>query len=388
MSEDPWIPAFLQGGAGFIISFLVVWLLMPPLIRFLRREGIVGVDEQKLEQPKVPETGGIGILVGMVAGLVVTALLVKLLPPSDIYTNFLLRKLPTTIYLSINKDDIFWRVIELILVVFAAGLVGLLDDFHPLKGRQKPTLTLLLTAVAFSPFVAYYFILRGMYPNNPEKLSVMFTPYIEIPGHPPVSLTILFPFIAMFAVTIGANAVNMMDVYNGVMPATTGVVAGSLLISAYILGRIEAYYLLLPFLGAVGAYYLFNRYPARVFSGDVGSFGIGAGLVAIAFLARLEIVLLIAMIPFILNAMDTLLTVGLRERRDMDARPTLLTSDGKLAVNTDPRAPVPLANLLLLDGPKTEKELIRQFIYIVAFSSVLGILTAVITLLIRLTFLS
>jgi UDP-N-acetylglucosamine--dolichyl-phosphate N-acetylglucosaminephosphotransferase len=164
------------------------------------------------------------------------------------------------------------------------------------------------------------------------------------------------------------------------MPGTVEVVAISLLIAAVILGRVEAIYLLLPFIGTMGAYYLFNRYPAKVFSGDVGSLAVGAALVTIALVSRLEIVLLMAMIPFIVNGLNTLLSAGFRERREMKARPTYLTPDGKIAANPDPAAPVPLANLFLLDGPKTEKEMTRMYLYTVALSAVLGIITALIML--------
>ncbi len=216
--------------------------------------------------------------------------------------------------------------------------------------------------------------------GSPKALSFLFTPYIDLPFYGTVTLTILFPLIALIAITIGANAVNMMDVYNGVMPATVEIVAISLLISAVILSRIEAIYLLLPFIGTIGAYYLFNKYPAKVFDGDVGSLAVGAALVTIALVSRLEVVLLMAMIPFIVNGLNTLLTAGFRERREMKARPTYFTPDGKIAANPDPAAPVPLANLFLTDGAKSEKEMIRMYIYTVALSAFLAILTSVIML--------
>ncbi len=374
--------SLIDGAFGGLISFAIVTLIMPPLILFFRRRGKVGVDVHKIERPQVAELGGVGIIIGLLGGLSITTFLILfagIFTPSPLYTslNTTSIRLPLAIYRSATLA----RVGELALVVVVVGLVGLYDDFFPLKGRQKPLLTLGLTALAFSPIAIYYYlVIWSRYRNVPESLSFLFTPYLAIPGRIPISLTILFPLIALFAVTIGANAMNMMDVYNGIMPATTTIVGLSLGVSALILQRYEAFYLLLPFLGAILSYYRFNRYPAKAFSGDIGSLSMGAGLVMIAFLARLEIVLLIAFIPFILNGLDTLLTVGFKERRDMEARPTLFTNDGKIALNPDPKAPVPLANLFLTDGPLSEIELIHNFVYAVGFSSVLAVVTAIIML--------
>lgn len=366
----------VDGAIGGLASFAIVTLLMPLLIRFFKRRGRVGIDVHKADRPEVAELGGVGIIIGIMAGLFLTAVFVQFVFFQNLVTSFIVSGQVLVIY----RDATLVRIGELASVMGLVGLVGLYDDFFPLKGRQKPLATLGLTALAFSLIVllSQYYFSRGQFANSPESLSFYFTPYIEIPGRVPISLTILFPLIALFAVTVGANAMNMMEVYNGIMPATTILVGLSLALSALILWRLEAFYLVLPFLGGLIAYYRFNRFPAKVFSGDVGSLSVGAGLVFIAFLARLEIVLLIAFIPFIINGMDTLLTVGFKERHDMDVRPTLLTDDGMIALNRDPRAPVPLANLFLTDGPRSEKGLIHDFIYSVGFSSFLAILTAIV----------
>jgi UDP-N-acetylglucosamine--dolichyl-phosphate N-acetylglucosaminephosphotransferase len=366
--------ALTDGALGGLASFTIVTLLMPLLIRFFKKRGRIGIDVHKIDRPEVAELGGVGIILGILGGLLLTAFLVRFVFFQNLITSFPLNG--QSVVLAIYRDATLARIVELALVMSVVGLVGLYDDFFPLKGRQKPLATLGLTALAFSYIVIQYYIARPQFADNPESLSFYFTPYIEIPGRVPISLTILFPLIALFAVTVGANAMNMMDVYNGIMPATTILVGLSLAVSALILQRYEAFYLVLPFLGGIIAYHKFNRFPAKVFSGDVGSLSVGAGLVFIAFLARLEIVLLIAFIPFIINGLDTLLTVGFRERRDMDARPTLLTEDGRVALNPDPKAPVPLANLFLIDGPRTEEDLIHDFESIVALSSLLGVVTA------------
>ena len=364
---------------------------MPYLIRLLRRFGFVGIDVHKLDRPEVPEMGGIGIVVGFLAGLLAVGLLILMAErsvacqnqactlPINFASNVTLLNGKQIGGFQLDLASMFARVAEVGIVTILAGGIGLLDDLHPFKGWQKPVVTFVLPAVPFGLFAILYYVPRIFLTNpQPKQISLLFTPYMDLPFYGTITLTVLFPLIALVAVTIGANAANMMDVYNGVLPGTVEVVAISLLISALILGRIEAIYLLLPFIGTLGAYYLFNRYPAKVFSGDVGSLAVGAAIVTIALVSRLEIVLLMAMIPFIVNGLNTLLSAGFRERREMKARPTYMTLDGKIAANPDPAAPVPLANLFLLDGAKSEKEMIRMYIYTVAFSAILAIVTALI----------
>ncbi len=382
----------MDGTVGLTVSFLAIWLLMPFLIRLLKQRGHVGIDVHKLERPKVPEMGGIGIVVGFLIGLGAVGLLILMAERSSSCSG-LACSLPINFASNItigtrsiggfrlDLPSLFARIAEVAFVTILVGGIGLLDDLHPFKGWQKPVLTVVLPAVPFAIFAIIYYIPRIFLASpKPKEISFLFTPYMDLPFYGTITLTILFPLIALVAVTVGANAVNMMDVYNGVMPGTVGLVAVSLLISAVILGRIEAIYLLLPFIGTIGAYYLFNRYPAKVFSGDVGSLAVGASLVTIALVSRLEIILLMAMIPFIVNGLNTLLSAGFRERREMKARPTYLTSDGRIAGNPDPAAPVPLANLFLLDGAKSEKEMIRMYFYTVALSAFLGIVTSLIML--------
>lgn len=386
------MPAFVDGTVGLAVSFVVVWLLMPFLIRLLRRRGFVGIDVHKLERPEIPELGGLGIVIGLMTGLFVVGILVILAERSTSCSGLACSipiKFASNITIGtrsiggfqLDLPSLLSRIAEIAFVTIPVAGIGLLDDLHPFKGWQKPVLTLGFPAIPFTILAYQYYILRGPLTNPlPKALSLLFTPYMDLPFYGTITLTILFPLIALVAVTIGANAVNMMDVYNGVMPGTVEVVAISLLISAIILGRIEAIYLLLPFIGTLGAYYLFNRYPAKVFSGDIGSLAVGAALVTIALVSRLEIVLLMAMIPFIVNGLNTLLSAGFRERREMKARPTYLTHDGRIAANPDPSAPVPLANLFLLDGARSEKEMIRMYVYTVALSAFLGIVTSLIML--------
>ena len=52
-----------------VFSFFVVLLVTPWLIRFLRRIGLVVKDQNKKDKPLIPISGGLSVLFGIMAGL-------------------------------------------------------------------------------------------------------------------------------------------------------------------------------------------------------------------------------------------------------------------------------------------------------------------------------
>jgi UDP-N-acetylglucosamine--dolichyl-phosphate N-acetylglucosaminephosphotransferase len=72
-------------------------------------------------------------------------------------------------------------------------------------------------------------------------------------------------------------------------------------LAAAIIGRWSAVIVLAPMIGALAAFLLYNRYPSRVFPGDVGTMAIGACLAVAAIVGRIKIIAVVALIPYIIN---------------------------------------------------------------------------------------
>jgi len=177
------------------------------------------------------------------------------------------------------------------------------------------------------------------------------------------------------AIAVTSNAVNMMDPFNGTMSGTCSILTLVLLVSSIFLGKEDATLLSAGLLGTLLAFYYFNRYPSRVFSGDVGSLSVGAAIGAIAVIGRMEVVTLVAFMPQIMNAFYGLSTIGkLYERREV-SRPIRILEDGRLAASSDPKAPITLARVILARGPLTEREATRVFMMLSAIAGVLAFLT-------------
>lgn len=295
----------------------------------MRKRGFTGRDVHKKKKPEIPEMGGVAILIGVAVSGVAGSLLYP------------------------EKSTMF---LSFVLTVLIAGGVGLIDDLRPLNARVKP----LLTLAASIPI-----LVMGTY-----------TPSILFPVIGGTRLTMVYPILIPIVMAVTSNAVNMMDPFNGVMAGTSTVVTATLLLAAIALGRGDAIILCTMLLGALLAFYYFNRYPSRVFSGDVGSLSVGTALGAIAIMGRLEVVAVVAFMPQIMNAFYGLSSMGrLYERREV-ARPVEVLEDGRLMARDDPGAPLTLARFVLARGPLREDEAARVFIIMSVISGLLAIVTA------------
>jgi UDP-N-acetylglucosamine--dolichyl-phosphate N-acetylglucosaminephosphotransferase len=304
---------------------------MPYLIRKLRRSGIVGLDYHKIARPKVPEMGGIGIVITLAIG----GILALILFPG----------------MSMN-------VLSVTLTMASGAVVGLVDDLKRLGPKTKP----LLTAAACWPIL----------------LLQTYDPHPLLPFIGETRLTILYPLMIPIGVAVAANAVNMLDVLNGAMPSTCIPVAVAMLIASIILGSTEGMVLSAILVSALLAYYKFNKFPAKVFTGDVGSLAVGSTIAAIAVVGRIEVITVVAMIPFIMNSFHSLASIGrLFERRQVKLRPTFLQKDERIAASMDPRSPLTLTRIVVGKTPLKEYEVVRVLFILSAFSSLLALLTTV-----------
>jgi UDP-N-acetylglucosamine--dolichyl-phosphate N-acetylglucosaminephosphotransferase len=302
------------------------------------KKGIFGVDVHKESKPKVAEMGGVIILLSIILTSIVGILLV------DDNVNRL-------------KIGIFC------ITVLIAGIIGLIDDIFRLSALLKP----LLLLIASVPIIA----------------SGMFTPEPVLPFVGKTRLTIVYYVLLPFIIAVPSNAVNMLDVFNGSMALTTILVLVTVFFANMIIfrGGIQnldlVYVFILMMIATLIAFWFFNRYPAKVFAGDTGSLAIGASLGAIAVLGQLEVVVIIAMIPFIMNSFGIISSVrGLMERREM-ARPTKMTDDWKIQATGDPKAPITLVGLVIQKEPLHEKDVVKSFSILTFISGIFALITAV-----------
>lgn len=331
---------------AFLVPFVGLLLGMPPFLRALIRVGRVSTDAHKSPPSKVPEPAGPVLFLGALAGEFIVAVGFR-----------------------------SWIPMAVVLGSAVAFAIGLWDDLRVLGGKTKPLL-LVLAGLAFV----------GMVLVKPDLYRADLT--FPILGDTSPHFTI-YTLLAVAAFPVVANAFNMMDAFNGEVSWFALLTSLSLLFGAalryiatagFSLARVAS---VLPLVAIAAAFLIFNRYPSRAFDGDSGALTFGAMFAGLAITSGVEIAAMIAIVPAILNSFYTLSSVrGFVERRKMASRPTYIGEDGLLHASLEPGTPNTLIRLLLLDGPLSERDLVKSIVYLtvlaVTFSAAISALTWVV----------
>jgi UDP-N-acetylglucosamine--dolichyl-phosphate N-acetylglucosaminephosphotransferase len=311
------------------IGFITTLLLIPSVSKFMFKHGIIGIDVHKLDRPKIPELCGITIVIGVT----VSAIIFSLFYP----------------------EQNMW-ILAFVSSTLIAAIVGILDRITKIGPRLKPA----LVALGAIPII----------------FLAVYNPYPEFPFIGATRLTIIYPLLIPIALAVTANSVNMLDVFNGSMTGTCSIAIFAMIICMLMMGRVDAAALAAGLLGSLLAFHIFNKYPAKVFAGDVGSLFIGASIGVLAIYGRIEVAAITAMMPHIMNAFYGLATVGrLYERKEISTRPIRVLEDGRLEVNKDSKAPITLARMILAQRPLKEFEVTRRMFILSAVSTILAVLT-------------
>ncbi|MEM2073639.1 MAG: UDP-N-acetylglucosamine-1-phosphate transferase [candidate division WOR-3 bacterium] len=249
------------------------------------------------------------------------------------------------------------RYLAIFLATLIVFIVGLVDDLRILSGFSKMALTIL--------------------GSIPILILGAYTPSIVFPFIGSTRLTIVYPLLVLVTIPVVANAVNMIDVYNGTLSGACTILASSQLIVTLISGNFGNIVFPLTFFMVSFAFYIFNRYPSKIFAGDSGSLILGAFFGASTIVTRTEIPSLIAFLPAILNGFYIIASIrGFVEHRQIKERPILLNEEGLLEVSRSKFAPITLARLIVADGPMPEYSAAKRILLLFLYSSLLAIITS------------
>ncbi len=317
-----------------LLSFIVTFAATPPLIRRMKSAGVFGIDVHKTDQPEVSEMGGFAIYAGFAAALVLTA------------------------FLGLNLE----LITVALLVVTLSAMVGALDDVMHLGAKEKPLL--------------------GYIVGIPLILTAGNEPYLVFPLLGALWLGFAWFLIVPFGVTAGANAVNTFAGFNGMETGCGAIVTFSLVIVGVLLlpptNGIGGLLMLTALFGALIGFFPYNRYPARVFTGDIGTLCIGSALAVAAFTLKIEIFAVIAVLPYIINYAMVLISVGkITESHQFTA--TQITSNGYLAPSKSYGVRKNLPDFILSKRPMKEPQLVRTLWVLCIISGATAVLLAALT---------
>lgn len=312
-----------------IVAFIINFIFMPKFIKFLKKNGKVVQDNHKPNKPMVPRPGGPILLLSIVAG--------------ELILFFIMGNI---------------EILGIIITTSIAFVIGVIDDFKVMPGWFKP-ITLILASL---PIIAFH-----IYDN---ELNVIFGS---------VFIPLLYIPLILISIPLAGNTINSIDVFNGVATGFLIIAMFPILVSTFLFGEIDIFLIEIPFLAALFGFYIFHKYPSRIFPGDSGTLLMGAMYGALAIASKSEIIAIIALLPAIMNSFLFLSSVRkIVEHRQLKSRPTILNEDYTLQASKEKNAPITLVRLILLDGSLSEKEIVKKIYKLALFSSSLALVTILI----------
>jgi len=321
----------------FIVGFLVTYIILPYLIKIMKRKGFIGVDIHKNAKPEVAESGGLSIIIGF-----------------SVSSIFLIIFFPTFL-----KETLVF-----LLTVLLAGCIGYIDDRKKLRSRYKIVLSMFSGGIIF---LSHFF---GFITIN--------SPYILLLGQ--TQLTIVYPLLVPVIVAVFTNTVNMLEGYNGEGSGTCLIAVCFLFVCSLLGNSAEGVIFTIPVIAVIIPFFIYNKYPAKIFPGDTGTLSMGAMFACIMLFGSLEVATFCALLIHIFNSFYYLYSVrGFFESSDIHEGKDdiILLENDQIKASDQKDAVLTLPRLILAKGPLTEPELVKNFYaisLICGFFSILSIL--------------
>ncbi|HVT76567.1 MAG TPA: phospho-N-acetylmuramoyl-pentapeptide-transferase [Acidimicrobiales bacterium] len=282
--------ALLIAGA---VSLAVPLLGMPLFIRALAARGIgQPIQEELLEmhahKQGTPTMGGVMIVAGAAAGYAVA---------------------------HVREGTIFtWGGLLTMAVVIGAAFVGFLDDFIKVRNDRNLGLRARTKMVGLLIVAVTFAVLAIRVADVHTTLS--FVSYNRPGWH---LGRIGWVALAVFMIAGTTNGVNLADGFDGLAAGSAAVCFAAFVVIGFWEFRHVGYYhvtqaldlalVAASMMGACTGFLWWNAAPAKIFMGDVGALGIGAGLGSLALMTSTQLLLPLIGALYVIESLSVMLQV-------------------------------------------------------------------------------
>ena len=255
-----------------VISAVLTALMLPYWIKKCRIAGLLWEDMNKRGKPRnVASSGGIIVVIAFVLGIL----------------SYVAIK---TFVLNITNDaiaGIFLKLFALMAVVLIIAIIGLVDDLLGWKhGGLSKRFRIFLALVASIPLIVI---------NAGEHV-------VSLPFAGTIDLGILYPLIIIPIGIAGATTTyNFLAGFNGLEAGQGIIMLGFLSFIAYSTGSSWLALVGLSMVASLIVFYIYNRFPAKVFPGGILTYSTGALIAGMAILGNFEKIAIFVFIPYIIE---------------------------------------------------------------------------------------
>lgn len=260
-----------------LCSFILTIIFIPFFINFAHKKkaGQMIREEGPKWHEKKSGTPTIGGLVFDVA-IVLTAIIVPLI---------------------MNELSVQVLILDFILALY--GSLGFFDDSIKLMKKQNEGLKAwqkLLGQIVGGVIFLVVYKLEGL----PFTLNVF-------GWH--MNVAWVYALFVLFWLIGFSNAVNLTDGIDGLVAGQAIIAFGAYGIIAHVQHQNDVLIFCLAVIGALCGFFLFNKKPAKIFMGDMGSLALGGALGAVSILVHHELSLLFIGLIFVIETASVILQV-------------------------------------------------------------------------------
>lgn len=241
---------------AFILSLGLAWMIYPYFIAALKQKSVTQhVSEYAIESYKQKER-------------------------TPIFGGVVFLLVATGVTLFVGGSNLDFKLLSVLIHTLLFASIGLVDDIKIVKegkndGLSGKTRLVLQTLFAFS----FVWLTLDVTPIPFFSFSLSLPLWFTIP-------------VRVFMIVGSINAFNITDGMDGLSAGLAMFVLGGLAVlslnqTSYALTFIFA------LLGSLLAFLIFNFSPAKIFMGDVGSYGLGGALIMIGMILNQEIIFIL-----------------------------------------------------------------------------------------------
>jgi UDP-N-acetylglucosamine--dolichyl-phosphate N-acetylglucosaminephosphotransferase len=251
-----------------LISFLSALIFIPYWLRKSKEINYLWKDMNKFDNPKnVAGSGGLIVILSFVL--------------SVLYYLFM----RTFIFRA--ENGIITKIFVLLAVILIFAILGFIDDF---LGWEKGGLS-----IKFRIFLALFASIPLIVVNAGD--SEMFIPFFG-----PINFGLLYPLLIVPIGVVGASTTyNLLAGFNGLEAGQGIIILTFLSFISFITGSSWLALVGLMMVASLTVFYFYNKYPAKIFPGDILTYSVGGLIAIMAILGNFEKIAVFIFIPYILE---------------------------------------------------------------------------------------
>ena len=318
--------------SSILFSFFMTLFFIPQWIKGAKRTGLTGKDIHKKEETEIVESGGISVVFGFVLG-VLSYIAIK------------------TFYFKTTENTI--EIFSLLVSILIISLIGFADDILGWKIGLTKKSRIFFLLIASLPLMVI----------NAGESTMM-----------GINFGLFYPLLIVPLGIIGASATyNFLAGYNGLETSQGILILSGLAFVTYYNGNSWLSVICLVMVASLLSFYLFNKYPAKIFPGDILTYSIGALIAIITILGNIEKIAIFFFIPYIL---ETILKIRGKLEKESFAK---VNEDGSLENQYEKFYGVEhIAIFLIKKFKKNNKVYEKEVVYLINLFQILIILVGIV----------